>query len=167
MTRQAAPASGLAAGHATVSRDLLTTAVVVAALVAASCHGSTTPSPPLDLTGTWSGMLGQPQSGSALRVTWTANQSGATVSGPATLVKPSSNVPATGMMSGVLAGSQLTLAYSAPAGAVPVYLSCTITGNGSGKASSQTIAGSLQTTFTNCLGSGLETPESPQFMLTR
>jgi hypothetical protein len=112
-------------------------------------------------------MLGQPQSGSALRMTWTVAQSGAGVSGPATLVKPSSNVPAAGTMIGTLTGGQLTLAYTVPAGAVPVYLSCTIAGNGSATASSQTISGTLQTTFTNCLGSGLETPESAQFTLTK
>jgi hypothetical protein len=112
-------------------------------------------------------MLGQPQSGSALRVTWTANQTGATVSGTATLVKPALNVPAVGTMSGTLVGSQLTLTYSVPAGGVPVYLSCTIAGSGSATASSQTISGSLQTTFTNCLGSGLETPESGQLTLIK
>jgi hypothetical protein len=145
------------------------TAVLIAitAALAGACRGSTSPSPPLDLSGAWAGMLGQPQSGSALRLTWTASQTGATVSGPATLVKPALNVPATGTMSGTLVGSQLTLTYSVPAGAVPVYLSCMIAASGSGTASIQTITGSLQTTFTNCLGSGLETPESAQFTLTR
>ena len=112
-------------------------------------------------------MIGQPQSGSALRITWNATQTGATVSGPATLLKPATNVPATGTMSGTLSGNQLTLSYSVPAGAVPVYLSCTIVGAGSAVASSQTISGTLQATFTNCLGSGLETPDSPQLTLTR
>jgi hypothetical protein len=141
--------------------------IAVVAVVAGACRGSTSPSPPLDLGGTWSGMLGQSQSGSALRVTWTASQTGATVSGPATLVKPALNVPATGTMSGTLVGSQLTLTYSVPSGGVPVYLSCTITGSGSATASNQTISGTLQTTFTNCLGSGLETPDSAQLTLTR
>jgi hypothetical protein len=141
--------------------------MAVAAALAGACRGSTSPSPPLDLGGAWSGMLGQPQSGSALRVTWTASQTGATVSGPATLVKPALNVPAAGTMSGTLVGSQLTLTYSVPAGGVPIYLSCMIAGSGAATASSQTISGSLQTTFTNCLGSGLETPESAQLTLIR
>jgi hypothetical protein len=93
--------------------------MAVAAALAGACRGSTSPSPPLDLGGAWSGMLGQPQSGSALRVTWTASQTGATVSGPATLVKPALNVPAAGTMSGTLVGSQLTLTYIVPAGGVP------------------------------------------------
>lgn len=141
--------------------------VAVVLALAAACGGSTAPTPALDLTGVWSGRLGQPQSGSALRVMWTATQSGATVSGPATLVKGTTNVSATGTMSGTLSGSQLTLSYSVPAGAVPVYLSCTITGSGSATATGQSISGNLQTTFTNCLGSGLETPDSAQLSLTR
>ena len=137
-------------------------------LAAGACGGSMSPAPsPLNLTGTWTGMLGQAQSGSALRVTWTATQNGEAVSGPATFVKASLNVPATGLMSGTLSGSQLTLTYSVPTGAVPVFLSCTVTGSGSATATSQTISGALQTTFTNCLGSGLEAPDSPQLTLSR
>jgi len=139
----------------------------VAAMLAGACGSSTSPSTALNLTGTWAGRLGQQQSGSALRLTWTATQTGATVSGPATFVKPALDVPATGTMSGTLSGNQLTLTYSVPAGTVPVYLSCTIVGTGSVTASGDTISGNLQTAFTNCLGSGLETPDSPQLTLTR
>lgn len=139
--------------------------LVLAALVGA-CGGSTEPSA-VNLTGTWSGVLGQPQSGAALRLTWTATQTGSTVSGPVTLVKPALNVPATGTMTGTLSGGQLTLTLSVPAGAVPVYLSCTIVGTGSAVVTGETISGNLQTTFTNCLGSGLETPASPQFTLNK
>jgi len=112
-------------------------------------------------------MIGESQSGSALRVTWVATQSGAAVAGSATIVKPASNVPATGTLSGTLSGSQLTLTYSVPAGTVPVYLSCAVSGTGTATATDQTISGTLQTTFTSCLGSGLETPESPQLILTK
>jgi hypothetical protein len=112
-------------------------------------------------------MLGAPQSGSALRVTWTVSQTGSAVTGPATVIKPALNVPATGTMNGTLVGSQLTLTYSVPAGSVPVYLSCMITASGSATASSQTISGNLQAMFTNCLGSGLEAPDSAQLLLTK
>jgi hypothetical protein len=47
----------------------------VAGLLAtlSACGGSSTaPTEPLDLTGTWSGQLGQPASMSALRLTWVA-----------------------------------------------------------------------------------------------
>ena len=100
-------------------------------------------------------------------MTWITTQAGAAVSGSATLVKPALNVPAAGTMSATLSGSQLTLTYSVPAGSVPVYLSCTVAGTGSATATNQSITGTLQTTFTNCLGSGLETPESAQLTLTR
>ena len=142
---------------------------ILAVALAAACGGTPAPAPTptLNLTGAWTGRIGQPQSGSALRVTWNATQTGATVAGPATLLKPATNVQATGTMTGTLSGSQLTLSYSVPAGAVPVYLACTIVAAGSAVADSQTISGTLQTTFTNCLGSGLETPDSPQLMLTR
>jgi hypothetical protein len=143
--------------------------LVLAAALAGACGGSTpaSPSPAVDLTGAWSGMIGQPQSGAALRITWMAAQTGSTVSGPVTLVKPALNVPATGTMRGTLSGGQLTLSFSVPAGAVPIYLSCTIVGTGSAVVTGDTISGTLQTTFTNCLFSGLETPASPQFTLNR
>lgn len=96
-----------------------------------------------------------------------AAQTGATVSGAATLVKPATNVPAAGTLSGTLSGSQLTLTYSVPAGNVPVYLSCAVTGSGTATATDQTISGTLQTTFTSCLGSGLESPESPRLTLAK
>jgi len=106
-------------------------------------------------------------SGSALRLTWTATHVNAVVSGPATVVKPSVNVPATGTMIGVVSGDQMTLTYTVPAGSVPVYLSCTIIGAGLTTVTSQSIAGTLQLTFTNCLGSGLETTDSPQLSLVK
>ena len=142
--------------------------VVMLACITTGCGGSASgPSSSLNLTGSWSGMVGQPQSGSALRLTWIATQSGTTVSGPATLVKPSTDVPATGTMAGTLTGSQLMLTYEVPAGSVPVYLSCTISGSGTATATAQSIMGALQLVFTNCLGSGLETTESPQFTLVK
>jgi len=133
-----------------------------------SCGGSSnSPSPVLNLSGTWVGMVGQPMSGSALRLTWTATHNGAVVAGPATMVKPSVNVPATGTMTGVVSGDQMTLTYTVPAGGVPVYLSCTINGAGSATVASQSITGTLNLTFTNCLGSGLEATDSPQLSLLR
>ena len=142
-------------------------AVVFMWVLASGCGQSTSPSMSPNLNGTWTGMLGEPRSGSSLRVTWAATQSGGTVAGPATVVKPSTNVPANGTLNGTLSGSQLALTYSVPAGAVPVYLSCAVTGSGTATATDRTISGTLQTTFTSCLGSGLETPESPQLNLTK
>jgi hypothetical protein len=112
-------------------------------------------------------MVGQSQSGSAVRFTWTATQSGQGVSGPATVIKPAANVPATGTLSGTLAGAQLTLSYSVPAGTIPVYLSCTITGSGLATATTTQLTGTLDLVFTNCLGSGLEPTGSSQLSLTK
>ena len=137
------------------------------ALLSLSCGSSTSPSAMLNLSGAWSGMVGESRSGSALRMTWVVTQTGSIVSGAATLVKPATNIPATGTISGTLSGSQLTLTYSVPAGAVPVYLSCTISGNGTATATDRTIAGTLQLTMNACLGSGLETPESSELSLAK
>ena len=69
----------------------------------------TAPPPTLDLTGTWSGQVGQPGSTSALRLTWVATHSGDTVSGIATLVKPAFNVEARGVMTARVTGDRLVL----------------------------------------------------------
>ena len=57
---------------------------------------------PINLAGTWSGLLGQSGSGTALKMTWSASQDGSSVSGPATLIKPAANIPGTGILSGTL-----------------------------------------------------------------
>jgi hypothetical protein len=91
--------------------------VFVAGLLAtlSACgNSSTAPSAPLDLTGTWSGQLGQPGSTSALRLTWVATHTGNVVSGVATLVKPAVNVQARGVMTGILNGDRLLLTYAVP-----------------------------------------------------
>jgi len=45
------------------------------------------PAPPVDLSGTWFGVIGQGSGGGrALRVTWTATQDGSTASGPASVL---------------------------------------------------------------------------------
>jgi hypothetical protein len=142
--------------------------VVGFTLTAIACGGSTnSPSPAVNLTGTWSGRVGEPMSGSALRLTWMAMQEGDEVSGPATVLKPSADAGATGTMSGTLSGSQLTLRYSVPAGSVPVYLSCTVNGSGDAAVTDHSIAGTLDLTFTGCLGSGLATTDSAQLELAR
>ena len=76
---------------------------------------------------------------------------------------------ATGTMSGALFSTQLSpLTYSVPAGAVPGYPNCTIDGTGSATVTAGVrITGTLQTTFSNCSGSGLATPDSAQLTLTK
>ncbi len=130
--------------------------------------GSTTaPSGPVNLAGTWSGLLGQSGSAAALRVTWTASQTGSDVTGPAILVKPAANIPATGILSGRLTGSQLSLTYLAPGGSVQQFPGCSISGNGTATATSDTISGTLAVAFASCVGTGLEPTGSNQLALTK
>lgn len=124
-------------------------------------------SPTADLTGTWSGQVGLPTSGSALRVTWLATQAGTALTGPATLVKPAVNVPATGTLSGTLNGSQLALAYLAPGGSVPGFPACEVSGTGTATFQGDTITGTLALNFTACAGSGLEPTGSDLLALTK
>jgi hypothetical protein len=155
----------LARSEIVVRRLSLTVSVLCA--LSAACGGSTTSSSQLNLAGNWSGLLGQPGSGTALRLTWVATQAGTTISGPATLLKPATNIPATGTLSGTLRGTNLTLSYLVPNGTVPGFGACSITGNGSATATSSTISGALMLTFTSCAGSGLEPTGSDQLALTK
>ncbi len=144
-------------------------ALVVCALAAGTaCDPATTsPSAGPNLTGTWSGLLGEPMSMTALRVSWQASQSGSDVTGPATLVKPASNIPANGTLSATLSGSSLSLRYEAHGGTVSGFPLCSMSGLGSATVSGSTISGTLALTFTACQGTGLQPPGSNQLALTR
>jgi hypothetical protein len=145
-------------------------AIVVLGLMALACDSSSSPAPSaagLNLTGSWSGQLGEQGSGSALRLTWVATQVGSSVSGTATLIKPASGVPASGALTGSMTGSQLTLGFAVPAGGVPGFPACTISGTGSAAATNQSISGTLAVTFTSCGGSGLEPAGSDRLVLAR
>jgi hypothetical protein len=143
--------------------------VCVAGLVAAlnACGSSTAPSPQLDLTGTWSGQLGQPGSTTALRLTWDATQTGNVVSGVATLVKPAVNVQARGVMTGILNGDRLFLTYVVPPDSIQGFLSCEITGLGNATATSTSITGTLGLMFRSCAGTGLESPGTNDLRFTK
>jgi hypothetical protein len=103
----------------------------------------------------------------SLRVTWVASQTGTTVSGSATLVKPATNIPATGTLTGTLTGSQLSLTYLVPAGSVPGFPGCTVSGTGLASATSSTISGMLSITFGGCAGSGLQPTGNDQLVMTK
>jgi len=100
-------------------------------------------------------------------MTWSATQNGSSVSGPATLIKPAFNVPATGTLGGTLTGSQLSLTYTVSSGSVPGFAACSIAGSGSATVTNSTVSGSLSTTFVSCTGSGLEPTGSDLLSLTR
>ena len=153
-------------------KTLWRSVIVVLIGAAAGCgsdSGTVTSPGPADVTGVWTGLLGAPGSGSALRMTWVASQSGTSVGGPLTIVKPMSAVEAVGPLTGTISGGQLSLSYAVTAGSVAGFPSCSISGTGSGTFSGSTITGTLTLTFTSCSGasSGLEPPASNQLSLTR
>ena len=141
--------------------------VLALCVIVIACDDSVTSPAPLNLTGTWSGQVGQPVSSSALRVTWTATHAGTAVAGPAALVSPMLNVRANGSLSGTLNGSQLALAYLAPSGFVQGFHECAISGSGTAMVSGGSITGTLRLTFTACEGTGFEPTGSDQITLAR
>ena len=137
-------------------------------LVLFACgDSSTAPSPPLNLTGTWSGLYGPQGSGTALRLTWEATHTGNVVSGVATLVKPAVGVQARGGLTGTLDGDRITLSYFVPSDSIPGFPRCAIGGLGSATATNTRISGGLTTMIQSCEGTGLETPATNALTLTK
>lgn len=144
--------------------------VFVAGLLAtlnACGNSSTAPATPLDLTGTWSGVYGQPGSPAALQLTWVATHTGNIVAGIATLVKPAVGVQARGVLTGILNGDRILLTYSVPTDSIPGFSTCSIVGLGNATATNTSIAGQLPLTFSSCAGTGLEAPGNNDLKLTR
>jgi len=132
----------------------------------ASCGGaSMTPSPRVNLSGTWSGILGQGSGGGrALRVTWTATQDGSTVSGPASVLTspPVTDVTFFGVLTGSVSGNQVSLTLSAQ----PVTGSdCSLSGTGSATVGAGTLAGTLDVQYTSC--GVLEPPSNDGLVLAK
>lgn len=158
----------------TPGRGRLMVAIVVSVLAMATsgCGGSSmAPSAtPADLSGTWSGVVGSGSGGGrALRVTWSATQTGHTISGPAAVTtSPAvSDVTFTGTLSGTLTGMQLSLSYVSNTGNIAAAPNCSASGHGTGSATSTSIAGQLDVVFTSCEALGLQAPTSDQFTLTK
>jgi hypothetical protein len=144
--------------------------VFVAGLLAtlSACgNSSTAPSAPLDLTGTWSGQLGQPGSTSELRLTWVATHTGNVVSGIATMVRPAFNVQARGVMTGIFNGDRLFVTYAVPPDSIQGFPTCEFAGLGNATATNNSITGTLSLTFRSCAGTGLEPPGSNALSLTK
>lgn len=136
------------------------------------CGGSNTaPSASsLKLSGTWSGIVGAGSGGGrALRVSWMASQAGRAVSGPATLLTSPAGTDLTfaGTLAGTLDGTRLSLTYTALPGSIPGFPDCSVTAKGSGEATSSTISGSFDVTFTSCDALSLQPPTLDQFTLTK
>jgi hypothetical protein len=134
----------------------------------AACEtASTSPSEPVNLTGTWSGQLGQPGSTSALRLTWAATQTGNIVSGVATMVKPAIGVQGRGAMTGTLDGDRLILSYAIPPDSIQGFPRCEIAGIGNATATNINITGTLALMFSSCAGTGLEPPGTNELRFTK
>lgn len=125
---------------------------------------------PTDLSGTWSGFIGSGSGGGrAVRVTWSATQTGKTISGPATLTTSPAVTDLTfsGILSGTLTGTQLSLSYVSNTGNVAVAPDCSVSGHGAAAATSASISGQLDVAFTSCGALGLQPPTSDQLTLTK
>ena len=142
------------------------TFVSLISILVTSCGGAAMmPSPPANLSGTWSGVIGQGSGGGrALRVTWTATQDGSTASGPASVLTspPVTDVIFSGILAGKISGSQVSFTLSAQ----PLPGSdCSLSGTGSAAVATGTLTGSLNVQFTSC--GALEPPSNNQIVLTK
>jgi hypothetical protein len=135
-------------------------------VVCAGCGDSMSPSePPANVAGTWTGQIGTSASGTAVRFTWTATQSGSTASGPASVAKPAVGTEIPGTLTATIDGNQTGLSFSAPPGSVPTLPACTASGTGSGTFGGNAIAGTFSLTATGCSSIGIEsTPNAPMLM---
>jgi hypothetical protein len=141
-----------------------------ALVVCAGCGDSdpTPPSePPADLAGSWTGQIGSSMSGTAVRFTWTATQSGSTASGSARVVKPAVGTELPGTMTATITGNQASLAFSAPPGSLPTLPACTASGSGSGTFGGNSIAGTFNLTATACASIGIESLAGAPLLMTR
>src|SRR5262245_39367366 len=143
--------------------------LVIAVLVCAGCGDSNTePSePPADLTGSWTGQIGSSMSGTAMRFTWTATQSGSTATGTARLVKPTVGTEIPGTLTATINGNQAGLSFSAPAGSVPTVPACAASGTGSGTFGGNSLAGTFTLTATGCASIGIENAAGAALLMTR
>lgn len=127
----------------------------------------TPPPAPLQLAGAWSGQLGQPGSGSALRITWVALQNGPLVSGVATFVKPTLDVQANGVISGLINGNRVMLTFGVAPGSIQGFERCAIAGRGDASATTNEISGSISLLTLSCQGTGLEPASTSELRLVR
>ena len=125
--------------------------IALVGLLVAGCGDSTTASASANFSGTWAGTFG---TGSVSTVTWTATQSGTTVTGPAVVVVSGGLVQFTGTISGTTTADQLALTISVPAGAIALVPGCSISGTGTSTVATATsIVATIATTFSSaCLG---------------
>ena len=107
----------------------------------------------LVLTGAWQGFIGPTaQSSSSLNATWNVSQTDTAVSGPIALANRTANIAFSGTLTGRLSGTQLPVTYTIPRGNVPNFPDCSMAGTGTLEASATVMSGTLNVTYTNCVG---------------
>ena len=105
----------------------LTAVLTTAALLGVGCTSSRTtnppsPSPSIDLTGTWRGNFGL--QGISSEMAWTLTQTGTAVSGPVLVRLPNGIVLLNGFLTGTLTGSTLPYIISVGPGGIPTQPAC-------------------------------------------
>ena len=152
-------------------RHLIRICVLCSAVwFSASCGDSnsspTSPSTPtLNLTGTWTGTFSIPGDQDPVRIrSWTATQSGASVSGPMVLVvdeEEGQEFLVNATLTGTVSATQLTSAtFTVAAGGIPDpgLATCSIRGTGTLAATAASISGPLAIAITPpaapCVGAG-------------
>lgn len=145
------------------------TLVTLIGLLVTACGGSPAmPTEPVNLNGSWSGVIGQGSGGGrALRVTWAATQNGSLATGPVSLLTspPVTDVTFVGVMTGTVSGTQVTLTLTTQS---VVSSACSLTGTGSanGGTGSADLTGTVDVQFSPSCG-GLEPPANDGVVLTR
>ena len=137
----------------------------VAVIVMAACGSDsgttstpTTPSTTLNLAGSWAGPMREgPADPDPDILSWTATQSGPNVTGTAVLTMMGSPPKVVnGTMTGVLAGTQVSLTFTLPAGIfVPVGgpAGCSVTGTATSTPTDTSISATMTRTFSAaCIG---------------
>lgn len=120
---------------------------------------STNPNNIITLSGSWSGKLLTGGS-EAIAITWMANQTGSSATGPMTATQAGdanhTTLNLNGTLAGTLTGNQATLTLTIPPGAfLPAGgpAACKLTGTGSGTVSVTSITAPLVITFDpSCVG---------------
>jgi hypothetical protein len=154
-------------------RALIRLAGIILLSGAIGCGGSPaapTPEVEFDLSGRWTGTVGAGSGGGrALRVVWTATQTGHSITGAATLTTSPAvtDITIPGTLSGTVAPSGIILTFTAPRGSVPGSSTCTVSGLGSAVTASATIVGRLPVAFSFCDDLNLQPPSSDQLALSK
>lgn len=143
--------------------------VTLIGLLVVGCGGSPAmPTEPVNLNGSWSGVIGQGSGGGrALRVTWAATQNGSLATGPVSVLTspPVTDVTFAGVMTGTISGSQVSLTLTTQS---VVSSACSLTGTGTvnGGTGSADLTGTIDVHFSSSCGA-LEPPASNGVVLTK